>query len=1157
MPCARFLTDSRTRITIRRNLKGRMKINLSKILGVGLTVALLASSIVIAPAPKPAVAGTLEWSALSLPGAPGNKTRGISSRQSVFAISPDGSTIFASNSGNGTVYRSTNGGSTFSQTAGTGTPGWNDGVVAVSSSTFGVFVKSAANVRITAIGVSPTFALDKTVVVATAAMSGVLPNAGLYKSTDGGANFSQLSANVTTGEYITGVALSPTYATDGLLVASTAAVVPGGAIIGVTWTGGTATTGNVYQFGKTGTFGLNAVSSTAPARDFYDVAFSPNYAADRTIIAVGADGVNTAVLANVNWGATWGSFTGMTDAGAVLGGTTNATLGRASLALPSDFQGFDAAKRVVYLSITTNGTSTASNITRTSFGANTATSATIFPASEGQIHAINYRGTTAAGTLFAGAHASNGVWRVVNPTSSTEFSNWVATDKLPSGSANVTVLAAPDFATSKKVYALTGGLNSALSVSTDSGAVFTDYSLINTSLHIIRDFVPSPNYNADKIIYMVTTANSSGASTFTSDNGDRVSVWHSADGGSSWHRYHSFDASGSGVADAIVRLSPSFATDKTVIVAERGVAAAGNSRIWKSTNSGITWTQLLSSMTTLNDVVVEDGNTFYEAGKGTPSGGTSPVSTVLKSVGGADFSVAPTFSASLSADPFSLARASNGDILVGGSDGRVYRSTDKGLTYSSLPSTTTVTGITSAATAGADVRVVPDSAYATNKIIYAVSTGAAVVGENAASSSGGQVQRLIAGTSTAWEAITDVGTHTTFGPYSGIAVSGNGILYLSDSENATAANADGAIIRSANPSGRTTSLVTLPKFERVGTGDGLTTANVTIRDQFFVGLAVATGNATTGNTVFAIEQAISDPSNVTPSVIPGSPSNVIKDAWRVMTYTDIFNVSPVQTAPAANAAITNTKGVDQQVTLTWRAMTVAGALVAKYQVDLDTTNTFDSAEVPAVTFPLGDNSKTSIKVSGLEGGKQYFWRVRAVEPLYSQWSAARSFTFGLSSPGVGISDKVMVPASGATAVSIDPIFNWPEVTDATYEFQIGEDPTFGILLYAATSPINTHKARETLAYNTTYYWRVRAVTAAAKSAWTTAIFTTMAKPTPPAPPVTITPPAPAPAPEVVKVEVPVLVQQPIPSYLLWAVIIIGAVLIVAVIVLIVRTRRVS
>jgi len=102
-----------------------------------------------------------------------------------------------------------------------------------------------------------------------------------------------------------------------------------------------------------------------------------------------------------------------------------------------------------------------------------------------------------------------------------------------------------------------------------------------------------------------------------------------------------------------------------------------------------------------------------------------------------------------------------------------------------------------------------------------------------------------------------------------------------------------------------------------------------------------------------------------------------------------------------------------------------------------------------------------------------------------------------------------------------------------------------------------------LDYNTTYYWRVRGIGASTETDWSPVTgFTTMAEPVAPAPPVVIeTVPPPVieipPAQPPPQINIPPAPEQPAPiapAYI-WAVIVIGAILVIAVIVLIVRTRR--
>lgn len=167
---------------------------------------------------------------------------------------------------------------------------------------------------------------------------------------------------------------------------------------------------------------------------------------------------------------------------------------------------------------------------------------------------------------------------------------------------------------------------------------------------------------------------------------------------------------------------------------------------------------------------------------------------------------------------------------------------------------------------------------------------------------------------------------------------------------------------------------------------------------------------------------------------------------------------------------------------------------------------------------------------------------------------------------------IVSPTVGEPNVSIEPTLTWTAFEGAiSYEIAVSrEDPTFAILEYSHNVlGANTFYKSETLAYGTTYYWRVKGITGPAPAAnaaapsgpWVTGVFTTESEPVAPAKvePTIIVQKEPAPPAEVKIVEVPVqtIVPQPIPNYLLWTIIGVGAVLIIALIVLIARNRRVT
>ena len=249
---------------------------------------------------------------------------------------------------------------------------------------------------------------------------------------------------------------------------------------------------------------------------------------------------------------------------------------------------------------------------------------------------------------------------------------------------------------------------------------------------------------------------------------------------------------------------------------------------------------------------------------------------------------------------------------------------------------------------------------------------------------------------------------------------------------------------------------------------------------------------------------------------------------------------------------------------------------------------------------------TQQKVDGLLPGQTYFWRVRVEAPLWSPWSQTRSFTVkSIIGPEVVAPFDIITPEVGAIAVPVQPTFTWTAYEGAIgYEVMLSENPDFAILEWSRTTDTTFFQAPDPLAYATTYYWRVRGVTGEPVPAepkgppgapppgappkagppppgappegappagppkggkppkppamvtpagpWVAGVFTTEARPAEVAPPTGVAPPAP---PEVEVVEIPV--APAIPPALLWVIVAIGAVLVIALIVLIVRTRRVA
>jgi hypothetical protein len=751
-----------------------MKKKYVRILGVVLTAVLLAT-LVIGTAVVPASAATLLWSRVTPPGTVAATGWAIAAvDNSVIAVSPDGGTLFAGDPVGNTVYRSTNGG-TF----------W-------TAATIGLAADPVAMV------VSPQYESDLTLFVATATM--------VYISTNGGVTFSQFTAALAGTEVYTSLAISPTYQSDGLLIAGTS-------------DGADDTFGDCYVYGRPATFGWVALALN---EDVTSVAFSPNFPTDATVLAVGSGevAVGTRLHASVNFGAFDATIpvaainlaTELGDADVAANAIVDS-----DIALPSDYNGVSVLTRRVYVS-TVSGV--ADDVYRVTMNVPQALGVLA------DVETLAFSGTIAAGTLIGGAAATANVYYCLNPTATAGWL-WYPNTTAPTGATNTRVVLAPDFATSNRVYVGTTGAESAVSVSDDAGANFYQVGLIHTTLSAIDDVVASPAYATDSTIFMVT---SDGAATTDS-------LWKTVNGGTSWVRVLNFVTTSD---DAIVRLSPDYATDQTVYFAEQG-AAAGDTSIRKSANGGFSWAAATSPVA-IGDLVVESATTIYVASAAAAGG-------VRKSANSGWTWLTPPAGLPASA-LISITQAPNGDILVGTTANNVYRSTDAGVTFLIVGAV----GVT--ATATADIVLAFDANYDTNSTIYA--------GDASGGSAG--VYRFVIGTDTVWSQI-DGGMCASC---EAIRVASDGTLYATDSTIAAAAA--GGIVRSLAPT--THILLVAATFEQVTFADGLIDAET------LQSLSIAEGS----NTLFAIDNS------------DGATLN------RIYTYTDTLSaVSPEMVSPLPDA----------------------------------------------------------------------------------------------------------------------------------------------------------------------------------------------------------------------------------------------------------------
>jgi photosystem II stability/assembly factor-like uncharacterized protein len=365
----------------------------------------------------------------------------------------------------------------------------------------------------------------------------------------------------------------------------------------------------------------------------------------------------------------------------------------------------------------------------------------------------------------------------------------------------------------------------------------------------------------------------------------------------------------------------------------------------------------------------------------------------------------------------------------------------------------------------------------------------------------------------------------------------SGILYVIDGWNVDTGDVSGGLWRSTNPTADVDSAHP-PYFEKenkglMGNGFGPAPADPNPNDDDW------------------LQWLSLDVFPTTLFCLNGNAANY----WeQVVLFTDILDVGVPLAMPEADATgvgLLPEGYVYPEVVLAWEEM--AGASGYQYQVAIDPDF--------KTTIPVPNNGFTTSLASApleLQPNSTYYWHVRVAAdgsligaPLISPWSDTWKFKTAIGASMAR--PDLQAPWPGEPDVPLSPTFEWSGIEWADYyEYELALDPTTTaggyfteplVALVGTNALVSTAwKCDMTLEYNTRYYWHVKAIGVDTDTPWSdVGTFTTMGVPPEPpeAQPPVVIPPA----------------EQITPAWI-WAIVIIGAILVIAVIVLIVTTRRV-
>jgi len=993
--------------------EGEMEGRKMKVFGVVMALLLVFSFAATFSVSSTVSAGTQKWTQIAIPGTDDMQLAPDTDIGSI-AVSPDGQTLFAAVHNEPTnpipsvwnVYKSVDGGFTWKVT----------GMTAAFLSGVG----DATD--IVAIGISPDWENDDIIVVAT--------QRDVYYSDNRGKTFATM--NAFTGGVGTITSMNIGLDEDG----------------DATYVIGTNTDVWIIS-GFSGWVRQNVNTAYIIFSGVLSVSFSPNYGEDGVVFAIinGQPGVldpgpgthlraESDITVN-NWGSYIqdGHFIDEETSAPILAASSCMAFAEDYNSAPAVFVGLTAGTPpnqrgdafCVDLVMGAIGTSNVNDL-------NIRGSASVYKRTN--VYSIAVSGERSSAFILVGLRNIGNSGPMASWMGQVHYSqnageSWLQSYKPPSGMRGTDctpiVVMAPDFADSGIAYCSNGyetaGTTtfSGFYVSTTEGTTWNGRGLLELDINSISDIVPSPDYDNDSTLFMVTRDTSLDPPGVPVPFGF---LWETKDGGSTFELILGMTLSIPlpGVSIDKIEIPATYPDEPSMFVTGPRDAQSGatdSALIARSTDEGNLWaTTLLAPYNAahlplpVQTWVVTDKDTLI----------LSNADKIFKTTDmGAHWYGTDDTEIAAGETVVDMKIFNDTTVLVGTNQGHVYMCENWETDFSFVQ-----VGITGPGVAADIVHVEFDTNFDENGFVYAgVNGGVATDG----------VWRIDANSNDNWDQIYDRTAAPAGADVLDIDCDGNGIVWAIltplGSPN------DQNVIRSVNPNAALPDNVL---FERVDTGDGLT--------------STLSGNMDTAPTqtyVFAV----------------GGTLNT--ELWAYIdTLIKPTLITPTDGTTAAGTIIQGTSNA--RVSLMWEDMPKAQWY--DYQVAYDTG--FGSIATS------GTIEGTQAAVS-LFLGEKFYWRVRVNgSPVFSQWSEIWSFTTPLGPASA--KPVCLSPTEGITGVSRTPALQWSSAVEATgFELMVAAncDWSNAIVNLTGSSALGPETAYQItspqLAEGTNYCWKVRAI----------------------------------------------------------------------------------